>query len=179
MSTSMIDGTVEEAVPGRSRGSITVFKSIRFQLSDGSSRTVTKAVTRREVADELQPGAKGRFYLFKAFDISGVHGVRTPDGRAVHAFPGNNQKLFFLVGIINIVWIAFKVAVDGEVPMLGVGLVILAAFGWHFMGKGATEAKRQFDTDARYPETATTRPANPVTQPLSQAGARQATRETP
>jgi hypothetical protein len=148
MSTSMIDGTVEEAVAGRSRGSVTVFKSIRFQLGDGSSRTVTKAVTRREVADELQPGAKGRFYLFKAFDISGVHGVRTPDGRAVYAFPSSNQKLFVLVGIINLAWIAFKVAVDGEVPMLGVGLVILAIVGWILMGKGQAEAKAQFEGDA-------------------------------
>ena len=41
MTTSMIDGTVEEAVTGRSRGGITVFKSIRFQLDDGSSHTVT------------------------------------------------------------------------------------------------------------------------------------------
>jgi len=150
MSTSMIDGTVEEAVPGRSRGSVTVFKSIRFQLGDGSSRTVTKAVTRREVADELQAGAKGRFYLFKAFDISGVHGVRTPDGRAVYAFPSSNQKLFVLVGIINLAWIAFKVAVDGEVPMLGVGLVILAIVGWILMGKGQAEAKAQFERDAGF-----------------------------
>ena len=76
--------------------------------------------------------------------------MRTPDGRAVYAFPGNNQKLFLILGIINLAWVAFKVAVDGEVPLLGVALLILAAVGWYFMGKGQTEARQQFDGDAGY-----------------------------
>jgi hypothetical protein len=41
MSTSIIDGTVTEVEPGRRRGGITVFKRIRFELADGSGRTVT------------------------------------------------------------------------------------------------------------------------------------------
>ena len=150
MSTSIIDGTVEQAEPGRRRGAITVFKSIRFQLADGSSRTVTKAVVLQDVADELVPGATARFYLFNAFDVRGIHGVRTPDGRAVYAFPTNNQKLFVLSGVIASLWIALKVAVDGEIPLLGVALVVLAVVGWYFMGKGQTEARKQFESDAGY-----------------------------
>ena len=150
MSTSTIDGTVEEVVPGRRRGTIAVFKSIRFQLDDGSSRTVTKAVVKSDLADELVPGARGRFYLYKAFDISGIHGLRTSDGRSVYAFPTNNQKLFLGLGIVNLLWVGFKVAVDGQIPLLGVALLILAAVGWHFMGKGRTEARQQFDGDAAY-----------------------------
>lgn len=156
MSTSIIDGTVEQAERGRSRGGITIFKSIRFALDDGSSRTVTKAVVKQEVADELAPGARGRFYLFKAFDISGIHGVRTLDGRAVYAFPGNNQKLFLVLGIINLLWVVTMIVARGGVPMLGVALLILAALGWYFMGQGQAEAKRQFDGDADHtgPKTA-------------------------
>jgi hypothetical protein len=150
MTTSIIDGEVEEVVPGRSRGGITVFKSIRFKLADGSVRTFTKAIVKQPVADELIPGAKGRFYQFYAFDIKGIHGVRTPDGRAVYAFPGNNQKLFLILGIINLLWIGFKLAVDGEVPLLGAALLVLAGVGWYFMGKGETEAKQQFDGDSGY-----------------------------
>lgn len=151
MSTSIIDGTIEEAVPGRRRGGITVFKSIRFQMNDGSSRTVTKAVVKQPLADEIAPGAKGRFYLFNAFDISGIHGLRTADGRAVHMFPTNNQKIFLILGLLNLAWIAFRLfVVDGQVPLLGVALLILAAVGWYFMGKGATEAKQQFERDAGY-----------------------------
>ena len=107
MSTSIIDGTVEEAVAGRSRGSITVYKSIRFQLHDGSSRTITKAVVKNDIAEHLAPGSRARFYLFNAFDIRGIHGVRTPDGRSVYAFPTNNQRLFLILGLVNLAWIAF------------------------------------------------------------------------
>src|SRR6478735_2692401 len=148
MSTSIIDGTVEQAETKRSRGGITIFKSVSFALDDGSSRTVTNAVVKQEVADELVPGAKARFYLFKAFDISGIHGLRTPDGRAVYAFPGSNQKLFLGLGIVNLLWVVVMIAARGAVPMLGVALMILAAVGWYFMGKGQTEAKLQFDGDA-------------------------------
>ena len=165
MSTSMIDGTVEEAVPGRSRGGTTVFKSIRFLLDDGSSRTVTKAVVRQAVADELTPGAKGRFYLFNAFDIKGIHGVRTPDGREVYDFPGSNQKLFVLVGGINLAWVVFMVLAEDRIPMLGVALFILAVVGWYFMGKGAKEAKAQFEGDARRSGEALAKPLDPVAEP--------------
>jgi hypothetical protein len=154
MSTSIIDGTVEEAVPGRRRGAITVFKSIRFALADGSSRTVTKAVVRQPLADEIAPGAQGRFYLFNAFDLKGIHGLRTPDGREVHAFPTSNQKLFLILGLLNFAWILFRLfVVDGQIPLLGVALLILAAVGWYFMGKGAAEAQAQFEGDAGYSGT--------------------------
>ncbi|MBT2134729.1 hypothetical protein KK137_10320 [Croceibacterium sp. LX-88] len=148
MSTSIIDGTVEEVVTGRQRGSITVFKSIRFKLEDGSGRTVTKAVVKQPVSDELKPGARGRFYFFNAFDIRGFHGVRMADGRSIYAFPTNNQKLFLILGLINLAWIVFKVTVDGEIPLLGLALMILAVVGWIFMGKGEKEARQQFDADA-------------------------------
>ncbi len=152
MTTSIIDGTVEEVVPGRSRGGISVLKSISFRQADGTSRTVTKAVVKQEVADTLVSGATGRFYVFEAFDIRGIHGVRTPDGRAVYAFPTNNQRLFLITGIISLAWIVLRIAVDSQVPLLGVAVLTLSVVGWYFMGKGQAEAKRQFDGDG--PRTA-------------------------
>ena len=166
MSTSIIDGTVTETVPGRSRGGTTVLKSVTFQRDDGTSRTVTKAVVKDEIAAELKPGARGRFYLYEAFDLRGVHGVRTPDGREVHAFPGTNQKLFLLIGVINFAWIVFKLAVDAEIPLLGVALLILAVLGWYYMGKGAKEANAQFASDAGYAAPGAAPPAGALTQPL-------------
>jgi hypothetical protein len=163
MSTSIIDGTVEEAVPGRSRGEVRVFKTIRFQLGDGSTRTVTKAVVKQPLADAIVPGAKGRFYLFNAFDIKGIHGLRAADGREVFVFPGNNQTIFLILGLLNLAWIALRLfVIDGQIPLLGVALLILAAVGWYFMGKGAAEAKAQFEADAGYSRTGT----EALTQPL-------------
>ena len=163
MATSIVDGTVEEAVPGRSRGGITVFKTLTFRRSDGTSQTLTKAVVKNPVVDELAPGAGGRFYLFEAFDLRGVHGVRTADGREVHAFPDSNRKLFLIVGAINLLWIVFKLAVDAEIPMLGVALLILAVLGWYYMGKGEREAKAQFEGDAGQTQTGA---GDALTRPL-------------
>lgn len=150
MATSIIDGTVEEAVLKRSRSGIAVFESIRFQLDDGSHRTVKKAVVKQEVADEIRAGTKGRFYLYNAFDLRGVHGVRTPDGGAVYGFPTNNQKIFLILGIVSFAWIALKLFTEGGIPLLGAGLLILAIVGWTLMGKGQRESKQQFEDDAGY-----------------------------
>jgi hypothetical protein len=159
MPTSTIDGTIEEAEPGRNRGGITVFKSIRFRSDDGTSRTLAKTVVKKPVADELVPGARGRFYLFNAFDMKGIHGLRTPDGRAIYEFPGsNNQKIFLLITVINVAWVVFMVAFADGIPLLGVALAILGVLGWYYMGKGQTEAKRQFDGDAGYAGPGPTHP---------------------
>jgi hypothetical protein len=147
MSTSLIDGTVAEAEPGRRRGAVTVFKQLRFDLADGSSHALKKAVVRQELAELLVPGTQGRFYLFNAIDISGIHGVRLSDGRSTYAFPANNQRLFLILGIINLLWVVTMIVARGAVPMLGVGLMILAAVGWYLMGEGQAEARQQFDGD--------------------------------
>ena len=147
MPTSIIDGTVEETSLKWSRRGVSLFDSIRFRNADGSEETVTKAVVKQEVADQLTPGAKGRFYLFKAFDIGGVHGVRLPDGRAIYAFPANNQKIFMISGIVAALWVVLVMVTRGAIPFLGVGLLILSAVGWHLMSKGQREAKAQFEGD--------------------------------
>lgn len=150
MSTSIIDGTITSAEIRRSRGGVIIYKTIGFQRNNGPSQTIKNAIVKQEVADALTPGATGRFYLYNAFDVKGVHGVRTPDGRALFGFPTNNQKIFLIVGIFNIVWIAFTIAVRGGVPLLGAALLLLSVVGYIFMSKGAREAKAQFEGDAGY-----------------------------
>ena len=162
MGTSIVDGTVAEATVKRARGGMSVFSALRFDLDDGSSRTVKNAVTTQAVAETLTPGNRGRFYLFTAFDIKGVHGARLPDGRSAYGFPGNNKKLFLILGILNIVWITFMVLAEGRVPMLAVALMILAVIGYVVMGKGEREAKALFDGDAGHAP-----PARQATAPLS------------
>ena len=150
MAVSTIDGTIEDAVPGSRRGGLVVFKSLKFKLDDGSSREITKAVVKQPLADELQVGTHARFYAFEAFDIRGVHGMRTGDGRAVYAFPTNNQTAFLVIGIINLLWVTVLIVTRGDIPLLGAALLILAVVGWYFMNKGKNAAKAQFDADAAY-----------------------------
>lgn len=147
MPTSIVEGTVEETSLRWSRRGISLFNSIRFRKDDGTEQTVNKAVVKQEVADQLTPGARGRFYLFKAFDIGGIHGVRLPDGREIYAFPANNEKIFLISGSVALLWVVLAIFTRGGVPVLGAGLLILSGFGYYFMSKGRHEAKAQFEGD--------------------------------
>ncbi len=150
MPTSIIDGSIEAADLRRAKGGATIFRTITFQQTGVGTRTIRNAVVKDNVAAELVPGTRGRFYLYNAFDLKGVHGVRTADGRAVYGFAGNNQKIFLILGIFNLIWIAFTIAVRGGIPLLGTALLILSVVGYIFMGKGQREAQAQFEGDAGY-----------------------------
>jgi hypothetical protein len=147
MATSIVDGTVAEATVKRVRGGFSVFSTLRFDLDDGTARTVKNAVATQAVAETLTPGNRGRFYLFTAMDIKGVHGARLADGRSVYGFPANNEKLFLVIGVISIVLIAAMLIIAGNLSLLPVLALILAVIGYIFMSKGKREAKAQFDGD--------------------------------
>jgi len=161
MSTSIIDGTIEDIDVKRARGGFVVYNSIRFRLPDGSPKSVVKSVVAKDVADELQPGASGRFYLFSAFDLKGIHGFRSAGGKSVYKFPGNNAKIFIFVAVVNVLWVALRIALDGQIPFLGVGLFILGVVGYVLMSKGEREAKQQFEADGGYAPAS----GAPVVQP--------------
>lgn len=150
MTTSIVDGSVESADLKRARAGLAIFRTITFQQDDGRSQTIRNAVVKDNVAAELVPGARGRFYLYNAFDLKGVHGVRTADGRDVYGFAGNNQKIFLILGIVNLAWIALVLATRDAVPLLGVAMLVLSVVGYIFMSKGQREAKAQFDGDVGY-----------------------------
>lgn len=147
MGTSIVDGTVEEAVIKRQRGRITIYSPLTFRLDGGGSRTIKTAVASGEVADHLKPGSSGRFYLFTALDVKGVHGARTAGGSAFDFPARNNELIFIFVIIINILWIALRVGTDTGLPLFGVAMLLLGGVGLFFTRKSRMEAKTQFETD--------------------------------
>lgn len=148
MGTSTVDGTIEAAELKRSARGLSIFNSIRFRLNDGSTRTITKAVAKKAIADELTPGNSARFYLFTGFDLKGVHGIRKSGGAAIYDFPGGNAKLFLIMGIVNLLWITLRVTTQGDIPLLAVALIILAVVGYSLLSKTEREAKQQFERDS-------------------------------
>lgn len=149
MAVSTIDGTIESVEPGKQYPKVTRFKTIVFREDGGGSRTIKNALASGDVAPEIRQGNRARFYTFTALDVRGIYGVRKPDGSAAYAYPASaNSKVFLILIAVNIAWIALKVAVDGELPFLGVILMLFGAFGWFMTSKGGKEARAQFDSDA-------------------------------
>lgn len=155
MGTSIVDGTIESIEAGRRNKKVAVFKTIVFRENDGATRTIKKAVVTGPLMDQIVPGNSARFYLFTAFDIKGVHGIRKADGTALYDYPGkNNTKIFIAVIIVSLLLIAIRVAMDDGLPLLSVFLIALGGFGLYATSKGARETRAQFDGDAALPATA-------------------------
>lgn len=148
MGVSTIDGSITSATLKRSFRGISLFKEIVFQQTDGASRTMKNMVTTDAVAEGLKPGNTGRFYLYTSLDVKGVHGWRLANGTQAYGVPGNNERVFLILGVVAVLWVIVKIVTAGGVPLLGVGMIVLAIVGYVMMSKTKREAKTQFEADA-------------------------------
>jgi hypothetical protein len=149
MSVSIVDGTIEEAVPGRSALSVRFFKRIVFRLADGGTKTVLKPVVHSRLAEHLQPGTSGRFYLYAAIDHRGVHGLRDDKGQALMHFPRNNEIATLIAALLMGLWVGGALVSVGGIPILP-GLVVLLSVPAYFLYRNTRiEAERQFASDNR------------------------------
>ena len=158
MSVSIIDGTIETAELKKSALNIRVYHKIVFRLTDGSEKTILKPIADAQVAALLQPGAKGRFYVFNAPDQRGVHGVRDDQGHAVFAFPRNNEKAMLIMMIFGLVISALCLSFG----FFSLWFVILLGISipFYFIYKNVRmEAGRQFEADGGYHAPAAAVPA--------------------
>jgi hypothetical protein len=150
MATSIIDGTVEEAVLKRRRAQGSVYERVVFRLDDGTTKTWAKAMVMNDVADLALPGTRGRFYLFTAFDHRGISGVRTADGREAFGVAKVNEKagiwIIIMMALLNILY----VTVLYKISILALVLMILGVPMYFFYRQVRIEAERQFAADAGY-----------------------------
>lgn len=145
MSVSVVDGTVIEAVKTRTKP-FARYRMLTIARRDGGIERIKGPVAASAIGERLVPGAEGRFYLFKAIDHGGVHGIRLGDGTEIYAYPGNNIRLFVLAIVIAIAWIAISVMND-KLPLLAVGMIVLGAVGVVLTSKSKNETRRQFESD--------------------------------
>ena len=91
MTTSIIDGTIEEAHLKRSFRNIRVFDPVLIRRRDGQVENLGKTIVEGNLAHHIVPGAAGRFYRFAAIDHRGIHGVRLDNGEEAYGFARNNE----------------------------------------------------------------------------------------
>lgn len=147
MSVSIVDGTVTEAVRTKTKP-FAQFSTLTISRTDGGTERIKGPVAATEIGERLVPGAEGRFYLFKAFDHQGVHGIRLADGTDLHAYPGNNIRLFVMAMVIAAAWIAISVLND-KLPLFAVLLFVGSVIGFVLTRRTRNETRRQFDADRR------------------------------
>jgi len=149
MPTDVIDGTIETVKLKRKAGKASIFDTIVVRQADGTEATLKKMVTTEPVSSALQPGVTARIYTFSAFDMKGIHGLRTSDGRALFGFPSNNEKIMMVVMAISVVVFGAWLAVDNRIALLPIALFVLGIIGTIFYRKGRLDAAKQFASDSR------------------------------
>lgn len=150
LSTSIIDGTIEEVELKQRRKLASVYSRILFRLPDGSTKTWGKSVVANNVADRLKPGTKGRFYLYSAIDHRGVHGVRTADGAETFGFGRVNEYASIGIFVVSALTVALTLAVFGAPQLLATILLVLSVPMYLLYRGTRVQAERQFAADAGY-----------------------------
>lgn len=145
MSVSIVDGIVTEAVKTRTKP-FTRYSVLTISRSGGGTKQIKGPMVANVIAERLGPGAEGRFYLFKAIDHQGIHGIRLTDGTEIYAYPGSNLRLFVLATVVAIAWIVVSVLND-KLPLLAVLLFVGNVIGIVLTSKNRDETRRQFDAD--------------------------------
>lgn len=150
MATSMIDGTVEEAVLKRRRSSMSFYERVKFRLDDGSTKTWTKAHVANNVGDLLSPGAHGRFYFFTAIDHRGVSGARLDDGREAFGVSRINETVGICLVVVNILLTIMYVSMMDKVSILALILIVLGVPMFFLYRQNRLDAEKAFMSDTGY-----------------------------
>ena len=166
MGVSILDGRIEEAVLKRSVRNLRVFHHVRFRLRDGETKTVAKPLVDARVAQYLQPGAAGRFYLYTSIDQRGIHGIRDDKGGAAFAFPKNNENAMLGLAIFTALWVGISIAAVQDAPLIGTLILLLSVPYWLYLRSLRGQARRQFESDRAFAA-----PAAPRLDPEPAVGA--------
>ena len=150
MATSMIDGTVEEAVLKRHRSKVSFYERIKFRLDDGTTMTWAKAHVANSVVELLTPGAHGRFYFFTAIDHRGVSGARLDDGREAFGVSKINETVGIWLVIVNILLTILYVTVMDKISILALILIVLGVPMFFLYRQNRLDAEKAFNADAGY-----------------------------
>jgi hypothetical protein len=148
MAVSTIDGTLEEAVVKRSFAKVISYERLRFRLADGREQILTKILAERGLAERLQPGTRGRFYLFKVIDSQGVCGLRDESGGAWFAFIKATEKLMLICAAFGVTALFLSVLLRTWLTSWAVICLLLGAPMYIVYHSARREAERRFAADA-------------------------------
>ena len=150
MSTSIIDGTVEEATFKRAFAKMQVWGPLVFRLPNGDIKTLDKVIIESSLAPYIAPGISGRFYCYAAIDHRGIHGVRTDQGEAHYAFARNNEIVSLISAGFGALLIAISLAFQQWITGWAYICLIIGVPGYFLYRETRLNAEKQFDADSGF-----------------------------
>lgn len=147
MSVSFIDGTIETADLRRATGKVRIYRSMTFRRADGRIEELRKPIVHADLAPLVEPGASGRFYLFRSIDHRGVHAVRPPGGAPVFRYPRNNELIGMGLTIFTAIWIAISLNYIGDISIFALLGFAIGLMVWVVNWQLRRSAERQFADD--------------------------------
>jgi hypothetical protein len=148
MAVSTIDGTLEEAVVKRSYARVIAYERLRFRLADGGEKVVNKIVAEKGLAERLQPGTRGRFYLFQVADHKGVCGLRDASGGAWFAFIKGTENVMLLSIAVGATALLLSLLLRTWLTSWAVISLLIGAPMFILYRRARQEAERRFAEDA-------------------------------
>ncbi len=147
MSVSIIDGTIESADLKRATGKVRIYRTITVRRANGQVEEVTKPIVHADLGPLLEPGASGRFYLFKSIDHRGIHAVRPQSGAPVFRYPRNNELIGMGLTIFTAIWIAISLNYLGGISIFALLGFVIGLVVWVVNWQLRRSAERQFADD--------------------------------
>ncbi|HEY9216858.1 MAG TPA: hypothetical protein VIO94_02330 [Phenylobacterium sp.] len=147
MAVSTIDGVVEAADERRRKGKYVLFNRVLIRDAAGAEHELKTVAAADPVAAALKPGARGRFYVTKALDQTGIHGVKLEDGAA--SYPHyNNMELMTLIWIGAALLLAvLSLTREGGATLLAVIMLPLSILSYVLFRNARTQGGAQFRAD--------------------------------
>lgn len=143
-----IDGEVTAVELRNRKGKYVVLKNLQLRGHDGTEHDLKTICAAGEVAEALTPGSRGRFYISKALDQTGVHAVRLEGGKAAHVWH-NNMELISLITLgAGAIMTAIVLGGYRGLAMFGVLGLPLGAIFYVYTRKARLEGQKQYEEDA-------------------------------
>jgi len=148
MTVSTIDGTLESVSVKRKASKLWRMENLSFRKADGSEEPFPGImVVTPEVGAQLQPGAAGRFYLYKSIDHRGLHAVRLADSTVLMKFPATNENLMAVLFVINLAVLIGLMVVEGRPYLLTIALVPFTGVLYFLYRRTRVQAEAQVAAD--------------------------------
>lgn len=142
-----IDGEVTAVELRNRKGKYVVLRRLQLRGHDGTEHELKTVCAAGEVAEALTPGSRGRFYISKALDQTGVHAVRLEGGKSAHAWHNNMELMsFIMLGAGAILLVAALTGYRG-LGLIGLVGLPLGAIFYTFVRKAKLEGLKQFEED--------------------------------